>query len=104
MAVRTKAEIMEQIKTLVGDDTSDATLNIISDISDTLSDLETKSQGDGTDWKKKYEDNDAEWRQKYRDRFFNSESGDSQNNEPQQQGTDEPKEPQLKTSFEELFK
>lgn len=103
MAIRTKAEIMEQIKTLVGDDTSDATLEMISDISDTLNDFETKANGDGTDWKKKFEENDAQWRQKYKDRFFSADAGeaDDTKNKP---NADETKEDNLKTDYEELFK
>lgn len=99
MAVKTKEELMNMVKSRLGDDTGDEALGFLDDLSDTLDDLEKKSNGDGEDWKKKYEENDAQWRQKYRDRFF---SGESVKDEEEQ--TEPPKnEPQLKTNFEELF-
>ena len=94
---------MNMVKTLVGDDTSDATLEMISDISDTLDDLETKATGDGTDWKKKFEENDAQWRQKYKDRFFSSDNGEK-TEQREEQNTDEQTDANLKTNYEELFK
>lgn len=103
MAVRTRAEIMDMVKTLVGDDTSDESLNTIGDISDTLEDLEKRSNGDGTDWKKKYEENDAEWRQKYKDRFFNTETAKDEKSDPNGADDTTKKETELKASFDELF-
>ena len=69
MAVRTRDEILESLKARVGDSTDDDTLAFIEDVTDTLSDYETRVS-DSTNWKEKYETNDAEWRQRYRDRFF----------------------------------
>lgn len=102
MAVRTKSEIMELVKALVGEDTSDETLNSIADISDTLDDLEKKGNGDDTDWKKKYEENDAQWRQKYKDRFFSGEAPKEEKLEPK--ADDDETTNELKTDFEQLFK
>lgn len=97
--VRNKEEILEQVKTIIGDDTSDNTLNLLSDISDTIDDLTAKSEGDGEDWKKKYKENDAQWRQKYKDRFF---SKVDEKDEPKEESL-ETDEPEMKTKFEELF-
>lgn len=69
MAVRTTEELLESIKTRVGDSTEDADLEFLEDVTDTLSDLREKSSGQ-EDWKTKYEENDKQWREKYRDRFF----------------------------------
>lgn len=69
MAVRTTEEILESIKTRVGDSTEDADLKFLEDVTDTLSDLRSKSEGQ-EDWKAKYEENDKQWREKYRDRFL----------------------------------
>lgn len=106
MAIKTKADLMNQLKTLVGDDTSDNSLNIIADFSDTLDDMEKKANGEGEDWKKKYEENDAQWRQKYKDRFFNGASQFDKEIEDQKEkkpdGTDE-SEDARKTTFESLF-
>lgn len=77
---RTKEEFMEQLKKVLGDNTSDDALALIEDASDSF---EGKSKEDA-DWEKKYNDTkaelekkiaetDAEWRKKYKERFFSSE-------------------------------
>lgn len=76
MAVKTKEEILAEVKARVGEQTDDETIAFLEDVADTLSDLETKATGDGTDWKAKYEENDAEWRKKYTERFFSSDPND----------------------------
>ena len=96
MAVKTREEIIEELKARVGEQTDDETIAFLEDITDTFSDLETKAKGDGTDWKAKYEENDAEWRKKYTERFYSSEP----NNEPEPPKPDDT--PKLKT-FAELF-
>lgn len=93
MSVRTREEILESIRTRVGESTDDDTIAFIEDVTDTLADLETRAIGDGTDWKKKYEENDESWRKKYTERFFSKEP------EPDP----EPDPEQIKT-FEDLFK
>jgi phosphoglycolate phosphatase-like HAD superfamily hydrolase len=90
MAVRTTDEILETIKTRVGDSTEDADLEFLEDVTDTLSDLINKSEGQ-EDWKTKYEENDKQWREKYRDRFFEKK-------EELEEIKEEPK------TFEDLFK
>lgn len=96
MAVRTREEILNSVRTHFGEDTSDDTLALVEDITDTITDFENKAKNDGTNWKKKYEDNDAAWRKKYRDRFFTGGSDDD----------DDELEPPIKKnySFENLFK
>lgn len=78
--VRTKDEIINAIKGKIGEDTSDETLTLLEDISDTLNDYDNKTK-DTEDWKAKYEQNDKDWRQRYRDRFFNNEDGEGENDE-----------------------
>lgn len=96
MAVKTREEILEELRVRVGEQTDDETIAFLEDVTDTLSDLETKAKGDGTDWKTKYEENDAEWRKKYTERFYSSE--------PEPYIVDpEPKEPQPPKTFAELF-
>lgn len=96
MAVRTKEEILEQLGTKFGEDTSDDTLAIIEDIIDTITELETKVT-DTTDWKQKYEDNDKEWREKYKSRFFDGIQQEEDEDEYEE------KEVPMKT-FDDLFK
>ena len=95
--VRTYSEIMEMIKSRVGDDSSDETIRFIEDISDTLNDYEARL-GDSTDWKAKYEENDKEWREKYRSRFFDTIEKSEDVEETEEETEDE------KKTFVELFK
>lgn len=101
MAVRTRDEIMEAIRALLGDDTSDDTLAVIEDINDTFGDYETRT---GDDWKSKYDELDASWRKRYRDRFFQS-PGDKDTGRDKVVGDNEEdlKDEGKEKSFEELF-
>lgn len=99
MAIRTSEELLESIRTRVGDQTDDETIAFLEDVTDTMNDLNSKASGQ-EDWKKKYEDNDAEWRKKYKDRFF---TGDDRDTDPTITPTPElPKD--TPKSFEDLFK
>lgn len=97
MAVRNKEEILEAIKTRVGEQTDDETISFLEDVSDTLTDLETRASVDGEDWKTKYEENDKLWRERYTNRFFSKEP------EPVPKPEPEP-EPEVKKTFSDLFK
>lgn len=68
-------ELMESLRSKIGEDTSDEALALLEDVSDTLGDLRTKAQ-DTTNWEQKYQENDSHWRKKYHDRFFSSEASD----------------------------
>lgn len=96
MAVKTREEILEAIKTRVGEQTDDETISFLEDVTDTISDLETRAKGDGKDWKTMYEENDAEWRRKYTERFFSNEP----NNETTPPPPEDDKTPK---TFAELF-
>lgn len=93
--VKTKEEILEQIKTRFSEDTSDEVLSFIEDVTDTITDLETRAT-DTTDWKQKYEDNDRQWRERYKERFFSGESVEETEEESVEQ--------ELPMTFEDLFK
>lgn len=97
MAVRTREEILESIRARVGEQTDDETIAFLEDVTDTLTDFETRANGDGEDWEQRYKDNDAEWRKKYTERFFSDEP---------QVATHEPKgdESTKQKTFEDLFK
>lgn len=97
MGVKNKEEILEAIKTRVGDNTDDETISLLEDVSDTFTDLETRANGDGEDWKTKYEENDKSWRERYTNRFFSKEP------EPDPKPEPEP-EPEVKKTFSDLFK
>lgn len=90
MAVLSFNELIAKIKAKIGDDTSDKSIELLEDVTDTFN-----ANNDGEDWKTRYEENDKEWRKKYIDRF--SGSGDSDHDE-------EDEEEEEKTTFEDLFK
>lgn len=71
-----REEIMEQVKGIIGENTDDASLKFLEDLSDTFNDYDEKVKGDGEDWKAKFEENDKQWRQKYQERFFSGSTDD----------------------------
>ncbi len=97
MAVRTREEILEAIRSRIGEDTSDESISLLEDITDTMEDYETRV-ADKTDWKNKYDELDATWRRKYIERF-SGKSGEDIKNEQEEQikDDDEPR------TFDELF-
>lgn len=97
MAVKTKEELLDSIKSLLADDASDESIALLEDISDSFDEQKTKTEAE--DWKKKYEENDKEWRKKYRDRFFSTGSEDVP---PPKELQPEPDHSPKK--FEDLFK
>ena len=96
MAVRTREEILNSVRERFGDDTTDETLALVEDITDTLTDLENKNANSGENWEQKYKENDAAWRKKYRDRFFSGGSDDD--------GGEPDPNPTKNYSYENLFK
>lgn len=95
MAVLTREQLMDAVRTQMGDDTSDEALAFIENLQDTITDYESKANTDGTDWKQKYEQNDKEWRTKYRERFFSGGKPEDK---------DEPEDKPRSLTYESLFK
>lgn len=87
---RTKDELLENAKSLLGENISDEALSFLEDISDTVTPPEV-------DWEQKYKENDAAWREKYRSRFFSAVAPEE---EPYER---EENLPPKKTKFEDLF-
>lgn len=75
MAVRTREEIMSQLQTIVGEDTSDETLAFIQDVSDTIG-SENNAQRIN-ELQQELTRKDEEWRKKYRDAFFTGKPDES---------------------------
>lgn len=73
MAIKKKDELMATLKTRMGEDSSDESLSLIEDISDTFDDLTNKAK---VDWETKYQELDKSWRERYRNRFFNGNNND----------------------------
>lgn len=93
MAVLSFDELIAKIKAKIGEDTSDESIELLEDVTDTFN-----ANNDGEDWKTKYEENDKEWRKKYIERFSGSGSGDQDEEEKEEEEEEE------KTTFEDLFK
>ena len=96
MAVLKKDELLTSLKGILGDNTSDESLKLLEDVSDTITDFENKTK-DTTAWEEKYKKLDNDWRTKYRERFFSK----SENDEPDEPDIDEPK--PKKREFSDLF-
>ena len=103
MAVRTMDEILESVNEILGDNTDDNALTFLEDLTDTITDLEDRANGeangDGTDWESMYRENDAAWRKKYKERFYSNEP-EPKEPEPKQEPEPEPEPPK---KFEDLF-
>lgn len=102
--VKKTEEILEFLKNKFADDTSDETLSLIEDVSDTLKEKDTLASS-SEEWKKKYEDNDKQWREKYKSRFFNPpETGASDPSDVGGTDDDETDEPPKQLQYDDLFK
>ena len=99
MAIKTQEELLNSIKGLLKDDTSDESIALLEDVTDTLTEMATNK--DNENWKQKYEDNDKQWRQKYRDRFFNT--GSDEGSKLGVRFDPEPEPEPVKKTFEDLF-
>lgn len=94
-----KEELMEKVKTYVGDRTDDESLEIIEDISDSFESSESTEEVEKlkTEYETKLLNLDTEWREKYKARFF-SEKDVIEDKE------DEPNtENEEKTDYSDLF-
>ena len=100
MAVLSFDELIDKIKTKIGDDTSDESIELLEDVSDTFN-----ANNDWEKWKTKYEENDKEWRKKYIERFSGSGSGGHNDDDADDDDDDDDYDDnEEKTTFEELFK
>lgn len=103
MAVLKKEELIEKVKTVVPDITSDEAVSFLEDLTDTLdagsTDEYEKIVEDLEALKTKYENLDKEWREKYVERFFTTE-------EREEEKTDEREEEREETEikFEDIIK
>lgn len=106
MAVKTKEEILKEMKSVMSGHNDDDGIAFIEDITDTMTDYEQKSK-DSTDWKAKYDENDKMWREKYKARFFNKDAEAESSGRMPDGNTDFIKgsdgEEKKKTKFEDLF-
>lgn len=72
MAIRTYDEIMDRIRSVIGERSDDDALSLIEDVSDTLT-AQTREGVPQEDVERQLRELDESWRQRYRDRFFSGE-------------------------------
>lgn len=95
MAIKSKDDLIASIKAVIGEDTTDESLTLLEDVSDTFASFENETK-DKTDWKAKYNELDSSWRKKYRDRFMNG-SADEEDDYSEEEGRKVPR------RYEDLF-
>lgn len=81
-----KNDLLEKVKAYIGEDTSDESISLIEDVSDSIDE-------ENMNWKDRYEENDKNWRKKYTERFY-GKIPEIEEEDP---------EPKKKTRFEDLF-
>lgn len=74
--IKSISELIEAVKTRIGDNPDDDSVAFLEDITDTLTDYDNKTR-DNTDWKEKYDELDKSWKQKYIERFSDDVYDDS---------------------------
>lgn len=67
--VKTKDELLSDIKSLIGERDDDDAIQFLEDFSDTVD-----AFSDADEWRRRYEENDRGWRERYRARFFDGGS------------------------------
>ena len=91
MSVLSREEAIEKLSNFIGDNDSDEAIELLEDISDTLT-------VDSEDWKTRYEENDKEWRRKYKERFL------GKINEDEETVEEDDEEISDVTDYDDLFK
>lgn len=94
--VKTKDEIMEEIRAYIGDRADDQTIALVENISDTIDDYAAHG-----DYDKKLKAVEAEWRRKYIDRFMNG--GENKNEVEVEKTDDEEKDQSEEIKIEDLY-
>lgn len=100
MAIRSKTEIMDVIKSYLGEDLTDEAITFLEDLSDTVDDYERRL-ADVTDWEGKYNELDESWRKRYKERFF--EGGTDEDGSFIEDVNDLEEQDEAPATFEELF-
>ena len=94
--VKTKDEIMEEIRAYIGDRSDDQTIALIENISDTIDDYAAHG-----DYDEKLMAVEAEWRRKYIDRFMSG--GENKNEKKKKKTMDEEKDKPEEIKIEDLY-
>lgn len=95
--IKTKEEILAEIKAYIGDRTDDETVSLVENVTDTLSDME--KNGNAENRVKEVEDM---WRAKYMERFFDGDK-EKKNNEGEEDEETEEKDKSEEITIDDLY-
>lgn len=99
-----KEELIQAISSMLGETPDDNGLALLENVTDTISDYETKVVDTG-DWENKYNELDQSWRKRYAERFMSSEDAEHETEpeEVKEKQEDDVKKDGEDLSFESLF-
>ena len=99
MAVKTKDEILQSVKSIIGESTDDNVIELLEDITDTINDYDEKTK---EDWKAKYDELDEMWKKKYKERFFNDDIEIEKEKDKEKEEEKEEKD-EIEITFNDIF-
>lgn len=100
MAVKTKDEILQSVKSIIGESTDDNAIELLEDITDTINDYDEKTK---EDWKAKYDELDETWKKKYKERFFNDDTEIEKEKEKEKEKEIEEEKDETEITFNDIF-
>ena len=104
MAVVSKEELIQALSTLIGETPDDTGLSIIENLTDTISDYESKTV-DTSEWESKYNELDNSWRKRYKERFLGSADADHETSgeEVKEKQKEDVEKDSTELTFDDLF-
>lgn len=103
MAVLNRDDYFDRLNAYIGTNTSDESIALLEDLTDTYNDMENRAQGTGEDWEARYHELDESWKQRYQHRFFSGNGACEPNATPEQMEEAEAAETAAKISIDDLF-
>ena len=94
--VKTKEEMLVEIKAYIGDRTDDETVSLVENVTDTLSDMEKNGNAEAR--VKEVEDM---WRAKYMERFFDGDKEEKTTEVKEEEETDKAEEIKIEDLYTE---
>lgn len=95
--VKTKEEMLAEIKSYIGDRTDDETVSLVENVTDTLSDMEKNGNAEA-----RVKEVDDMWRAKYMERFFDGDK-EKKNIEVEEDEETEGKDKSEEITIEDLY-
>lgn len=95
--VKTKEEMLAEIKAYIGDRTDDETVSLVENVTDTLSDMEKNGNAEA-----RVKEVDDMWRAKYMERFFDGDK-EKKNIEVEEDEETEEKDKSEEIKIEDLY-